>query len=69
MRSLPNSEPISYLDRASVRVAVLRARNLIAQGRSLDEAVRLACPGSWSQWRVLVHAQLQDHEAISSSEE
>lgn len=55
---LPIGEPASYLDRAIVRVALLRACKLIEQGRSTEEAVRLACPGPWSPLRFVVHTQL-----------
>lgn len=58
MQASPESWPTSYLDKAIVRVALSRARELIAQGHSADEAAKLACPGSWSQWRNLVRAQL-----------
>jgi hypothetical protein len=61
MQSLRENELTSYLDNAILRVAVLRARKLIAQGLSTDEAVRLACRGSWSQWRLLVQARLEDN--------
>jgi hypothetical protein len=56
---LPEALPTSYLDKAVVRVAVLRARELFAQGYSADEAARLACPGSWSQWRSVVRMHLE----------
>lgn len=59
MQSFRENEPTSYLDNAIVRVAVLRARKSIAQGLSIDEAVRLACRDSWSQWRLLVQARLE----------
>ena len=57
------SMPTYYLDSAIVRVAVLRARELIAQGRSTDEAVRIACAGPWATWRNLVLEQVLDCEA------
>jgi hypothetical protein len=52
------TDPRSYLDEAIVRVAVLQARKLIAQGVAAEEALRLACPGSWSSLRLLVLARL-----------
>lgn len=63
----PPSEswPISYLDKAIVRVAVLRARELMEQGYSAHEAVSAACPGSWSEWRVVVRAHLESIDATS----
>jgi hypothetical protein len=63
MRS--ESCPTSYLDKAIVRVAMLRARELIEQGCSADEAVSSACPGSWSEWRVVVRAHLESVDATS----
>ena len=59
------SWPTSYLDKAIVRVALLRARGLIAQGCSADEAARTACPGSWSEWRIVVRAHLELFGAAS----
>jgi hypothetical protein len=56
---LPETLPTSYLDKAIVRVAVLRARELIAQGYTADEAARHACRGSWSQWCHVVRAYLE----------
>ena len=50
--------PTSYIDKAVVRVALARARELMAQGHSADEAARLACPGAWSEWRDFVRSQL-----------
>ena len=57
----PPSEswPISYLDKAIVRVAVLRARELIEQGYSTDVVISTACPGSWSELRVVARAHLE----------
>jgi hypothetical protein len=62
----PESSPTSYLDRAICRVALLRAREFLAKGYSKDEAVRLSCTGSWSQWRVFVREQLEaiDHRSV-----
>lgn len=54
----PQTLPTSYLDKAVFRVALSPARELVVQGRSADEAARLACPGSWSQWSGAVRAQL-----------
>ena len=65
MQQLSESWPTSYLDKAIVRVAVLRARELIAKGCSEDEAVRIACPGSWAEWRAVVHAHLESVDAAS----
>jgi hypothetical protein len=62
MRRLSEPSPTSYLDRVIVRVAVLRARELIAQGRSREEAVRLSCPGSWSLWSGVVRARVERTE-------
>lgn len=59
---LPGSRPTSYLDKAVVRVAVLRARELVTQGYSADEASRAACPGAWSQWRDVVRELLERAE-------
>ena len=59
MQSFPKADSISYLNNAIVRIAVLEARKLIAQGLSADEAVNLACPGPWSQLRLLVRARLE----------
>jgi hypothetical protein len=57
MQPFPKADTISYLNNAIVRVAVLEARKLIAQGSSADEAVDLACPGPWSQLRLLLRAR------------
>lgn len=57
MRQSTDSEPVYFLV-AIARVGALRARELIANGHSIDEAVALACRGPWSQWRWLVHNEL-----------
>jgi hypothetical protein len=62
VQPLPESSPTSYLDKAIVRVGVLRARELVMQGYSADEACRIACPGSWSQWRAVVRQHLERAE-------
>jgi hypothetical protein len=59
VQPLPESWPTSYLDKAIVRIAVLRARELVAQGYSADEASRIACPGAWSLWRNAVQEHLK----------
>ena len=50
----------TYLDRAIVRIAIHDARKLIAEGRPLDEAATLACPGAWAEWRNWVLMWLRD---------
>jgi hypothetical protein len=60
MRSPRNSPPTYSLDTAILRVAVLRARELVQQGRSIDEAVVLACPRTWSGLQSLVQKQLKE---------
>jgi hypothetical protein len=55
---MQSSAPISYLDAAIVRVALLRAHKLLQQGQSIEEALNLACPGAWSELRRLVKSEL-----------
>ena len=52
------SAPISYLDAAIVRVALLRAHKLLQQGQSIEQALIVACPGAWSELRCLVESEL-----------
>jgi hypothetical protein len=60
----PSNEPDYYLDRVIVRIALDRARKLVTEGLQHEEAVRLACPGSWSEWRPHVQARLRDHQHV-----
>ena len=51
-------EPENYLDRAITRVALARARKLMATGVLAEEAARHACPGSWSEFQPYVRVRL-----------
>lgn len=51
-------EPENYLDRAITRLALERARKLMAAGFIAEEAARHACPGSWSEFLPYVHVRL-----------
>ena len=52
--------PGTYLDKAIVRLALARARELMAQGHSAEDAATLACTGAWHEWRAYVLARLTD---------
>ena len=41
----------NYLDRAIVKVASSKVRQLVAEGHSPAAALRLATPGAWSEYR------------------
>jgi hypothetical protein len=58
MGQAEEARPISYLDQAIIRVALVEARRLIAAGKLPDEAAGLACTGAWSPLRGQVRARL-----------
>ena len=49
----------NYLDRAIIRVAASRARELVAEGHYPHAALSLATPGSWREYRSDVQAFLR----------
>jgi hypothetical protein len=46
----------NYLDRAIIRVASGRVRELVAEGLTPHAALSLATPGTWSEYRSDVQA-------------
>ena len=56
--------PTTWLDKAIARLALGRARELVAAGLSPEEAARLACRGAGAQWRQWVGAVLSGERSI-----
>jgi hypothetical protein len=48
-----------YLDAAIIRIATLRARELVVRGETIEQAIDLACPGAWSRFRPIVATELR----------
>lgn len=50
--------PTTALDKEVARLALLHARQLVAEGTSQQEAAMLATKGAWKEWRGWVTAHL-----------
>ena len=56
--------PTTWLDKEIARLALGRARELVAAGLSPEEAATLACRGAGAQWRQWVGAVLSGERSI-----
>lgn len=52
--------PETWLEKEVARLALEKARQLVAEGQTPDEAADAACSGAWAEWRGWVLAHLRE---------
>jgi hypothetical protein len=52
--------PETWLEKEVARLALEKARQLVAGGKTPEDAANMACPGAWREWRGWVLTRLRE---------